>query len=72
MPKPEPTPEPGPTPEPKPKPKPQPQPQPQPHPNEVRELDISGKLDKGSRAAVHALAEMTSGSTLRRRTLDQP
>jgi hypothetical protein len=38
----------------------------------VRELDISGKLDKGSRAAVHALAEMTSGSTLRRRTLDQP
>ena len=38
--------------------------------SEVRELDVSGKFDKDSRAAVEALAEMTSGSTLRRLKLD--
>jgi len=39
--------------------------------SEVRELDVSIKgFDKASAAAVEALAEMTSGSTLRRLKLD--
>ena len=36
----------------------------------MHELDVSGKLDKASRAAVDALAELARGSRLRYLKLD--